>query len=106
MKRKKFTKTVSGKTRARSGAKKTAKRGCKSCGTMLHGMPHGLSMTKARSLSKSQKRPSVMFAGELCSKCRRKVLDEAIMVTQNSKSRNSIDLSMRKAVEKAMEKLE
>jgi len=97
---------VSGKTRARSGAKKTGKKSCNNCGTMLHGMPHGLTMTKSRSLSKSQKRPSVMFAGELCSKCRRKVLDEAIMVRQNSKSKANIDLSIRKAVEKAMEKLE
>lgn len=105
MKRKKFSRTVSGRVKARSSGKKTAKRTCSHCGVMLHGMPHGLQASKAKALGKSKRRPSAIFAGVLCSKCRRKAMDEAIMVKQNSKSPAGVDLSMKAFVEKAMEKL-
>ena len=105
MKRKKFFRTISGKVRIGQQVKKTKKRTCILCKSQLHGVPHGKSKAMLASMSKTEKRPSAIFGGKLCSNCRRKVVDEAIMVKQNSKDIRNVDLSLKKFVNQTMEKM-
>lgn len=105
MKRKKFIRTVSGKVRIGQQVKKTKKRQCILCKSQLHGVPHGKSKAMLAQMSKTEKRPSAIFGGKLCSKCRRKVIDAAIMVKQNSKSMPNVDLSLKKFVIQTTEKM-
>ena len=105
-KRKKFVRTISGKARVFKAGKKTAKRKCALCKKPLCGTPHGKTKVELQRLSKSEKRPSVIFAGLLCSNCRRQVIDEAIMVRQKSKSLQQVDLSLQGFVQKAVEWIE
>jgi len=48
---------------------------CAICGKKLQGVPK-----PSKKLSKTEKRPSVMFGGILCSVCRNQVFDDAIML--------------------------
>ncbi|MBS3058293.1 MAG: 50S ribosomal protein L34e [Candidatus Diapherotrites archaeon] len=104
-KRKKFTRTVSGRKRIATARKKTGKRSCILCGKQLHGVPHGRTKAQVSGLGKSEKKPSVIFGGILCSSCRRLVIDEAAMLRQKSKSIQEIDLSRQKLVTQAMERM-
>ena len=53
--------------------RRQAKTKCRLCDTILSGVPHG-THNKIRKNSKTQKRPSRPFGGNLCSKCTRKEL--------------------------------
>lgn len=103
MKRKKFRKTVSGKTAVRKAKKKTGKHYCTLCASILHGMPHGVAKAKLARMSKTEKKPTGIFAGVLCSKCSRRAIDEAIIAGQSSKGIESSDLSFRKFAKQALE---
>jgi len=58
------------------------KQTCKLCGDVLKGTVHGTSLQK-RKFSKSEKKPSRMFGGELCSKCARNTLIQRARVIRN-----------------------
>ena len=89
-KKKKFRRTISGKSKVFFTRKKTAKRKCGLCGNILHGVPHGKTRTEVRKLSKSQRTPSVVFGGVLCSGCRSRVVEDAVKVNINLKEIGSI----------------
>ena len=57
-------------------------------------------------LAKSKKRPSAMFGGVLCSKCRNIVFDEAIKVNQESKKIEDVSLDIKNYVDSALKKVE
>ena len=59
-----------------------AKATCRMCGVVLKGMKHGTNAQISK-LSKSHKRPSRPFGGNLCSSCMRKTLVERAMVIRN-----------------------
>ncbi len=67
--------------RAPSGVRVHYRRGrqqkpkCRLCNDFLKGVPHGTN-AQIRKHSKTEKRPSRMFGGNLCSKCMRKTLVE------------------------------
>jgi len=102
-KRKKFIRSISGKARVVKARKKTSKRTCIICKSLLHGVPHGKTKAQIARLSKSEKKPSVLFGGILCTACRRQVMDEAVLVNQEAKGIQQVDLSLQKFVQQALE---
>ncbi|MFH0715167.1 MAG: hypothetical protein V1847_05405 [Candidatus Diapherotrites archaeon] len=90
-------KTVSGSVTAVK-EKKPSKHQCAACGGILHGMPHGKGRAKVGKMSKTEKRPSVLLAGQLCNSCRKEALEDCIQVQLNSKPLNEVDLKLKKFV--------
>ena len=97
-KKKKFRKSVKGKSKVYYAKEKKAKHKCALCKNVLHGTPHSTSVGKITKLSKTQKRPSVVFGGVLCSKCRTQVTDEAIKVISKTKKGEELELKTKKYV--------
>lgn len=93
-KHKKFVKTVK-HTKKRYIRGKSSKITCGSCGKTLHGVPHGKTKAYVGKLSKTQRRPSVIFAGTLCNKCRTIVVEEAVKVNQGIKELEDIDFAIK-----------
>lgn len=73
MKKKVQRRTPGGKTVTHRKKKKTAKHKCAICKELLHGTPRG-SLVEIRKLSKTERRPSRPFGGQLCSRCSRIVI--------------------------------
>lgn len=65
---------------------------CALCGDMLHGVPHGKKTNALRKLSKTQRRPSVPFAGILCGNCREMAAIETIKVAMKQKKFTDVEL--------------
>ena len=105
-KRKKFIRPVSGKARVVKARKKTSKLTCFVCNSLLHGVPHGKTKAQIARLSKSEKKPSALFGGILCTACRRQVMDEAALVNQEAKGIQQVDLSLQKFVQQAVERIQ
>ena len=78
---------------------KTGKHVCAICERVMHGTPHGKTAAEVRKLSKTKRRPTGIFAGVLCNKCRAQVAGEAAKVEAGIKSIEEIELRMRKYVE-------
>ena len=68
-----FVRTPSGKNKIHYRKRKPSKSKCSSCSKILKGVPN-IRATKLKRISKSKKRPSRPFGGELCSSCSRKEL--------------------------------
>ena len=81
---------------------KHSKHTCASCEKILHGVPHGKNKSDISKLSKTQRRPSVVFGGILCPECRTVVIQEAAKVKYGLKDKNRIDLKMKKYIDQAM----
>ncbi|MDO8626977.1 MAG: hypothetical protein Q7K42_00795 [Candidatus Diapherotrites archaeon] len=82
--------------------RRTAKHSCMVCKSTMHGMPHALVTNKISKLSKTQKRPTALFAGQLCNSCRTTVLQEAVKVKYSVKELTQVDLLLKPLVEKAI----
>jgi len=98
---KKFVKVPSGKTkevRYRTGGRKAS---CGLCAKPLQGTPKG-KVSEIRKLSRTEKRPSVMFGGVLCNACRDKVFEDAIKVKFKTKAIADVKVSLRKYVDQAV----
>lgn len=102
--RKKRVKGI-GKNRFHSARKKTGKKTCALCQALLHGMPHGKRTAGVSKLAKSEKRPTGLFGGILCSKCRGNALEEAIRVQIGAKQMEEVELVERVFVEQALQRL-
>jgi large subunit ribosomal protein L34e len=101
---KKFIKLPSGKTiirRFRDGAKQAS---CGSCSKKLQGTPKG-TVNEIRKLSKTEKRPSVLFGGILCKSCRDIIYEESIKVKLKIKKIEDIKPSYKEYVSKAILKV-
>jgi len=98
-------KAPSGKSRQRYKEKKGKLLVCKGCGNRLHGVPHALKKHKLGKLSKTQKRPSALFGGLLCSSCRSDVMQEAVLCMDGQKSLNQTGLREKKWVEMAIQSI-
>jgi len=79
---------------------KKGKAKCALCGRTL------LGTSNQRKRGKSKKRPTAMFAGELCNICRTAVIEEAIKVAQKIKKLKSCDIAQRKYIEQALKSFE
>jgi large subunit ribosomal protein L34e len=92
---------VSGKKSKRVFVKgKTGKHLCAVCGGVLHGVPHGKTPAQVGKLSRTERRPTAVFAGVLCSKCRSRVVEEAAKVEAGFKKMDEVELVLKKYVEK------
>lgn len=86
--------------------KKPSRRECSVCGRALHGTPSGKGIAQTRRLSKTEKRPSAMFAGLLCNKCRAMVLEEALKIKYAGKSHGESSIKLAKYISEATRKIE
>ena len=84
---------------------KKAKRICGLCKKNLHGVPHGLDNARAGKLSKTQKRPSVIFGGVLCNACRREVIEEAFKVKEGIKQMSETSSTQKIYIESMVKRL-
>lgn len=96
-KKKKFRKTGSG-TKRIFVKDKPGKHKCALCPRVMHGTPHGKTSSQVRKLAKTKRRPTALFAGILCNKCRGTVVEEVAKIEAGAKSMNDVELRLRKYV--------
>ncbi len=85
--------------------KKEARHSAHTCaltGEKLMGVPHGKNVAQVRRMTKSGRRPSVMFGGILSSAARRSVISESAAIWSGAKKLTDVDLKSRKFVEQAL----
>ena len=97
--KKKFTRQISGKVKISYHREKSSKHHCAICKGILHGTAHSKSVAEVSKLSKTQKRPSVIFGGVLCTKCRKAVMEDSAKVISEMKKIDDVNLKRRKYVE-------
>lgn len=100
-----FARTPSGETAMRFKDKKTSERTCGLCEEELHGVPSGKKTSEVLAMSKTQKRPSRIFGGVLCSSCTTKIIEEATMVKTKQKELSEVSFSEKKFIEMALGKI-
>lgn len=99
---KKFIKVPSGKTKSVRYKEASKKKSiCGLCSKGLQGTPRGNDGQKGK-LSKTEKRPSILFGGVLCNKCRDAVFENTIKVKTGLKKITDVKVGMRKYVAQAM----
>jgi len=98
-KKTKFRRKASGKSERAFVRGKTGKHSCTICGKVMHGTPHGKTTAEVRKLSKTKRRPTGLFAGVLCNKCRTRVAGEAAKLESKTKSLDEVEVRLRKYVE-------
>jgi len=101
--KKKFVRVPSGKVVERYSRKLASKPIDALSKKPLQGTARG---TKINKLSKTQRRPSVLFGGVLGSKSRDLIFEEAIKVKTNVKTMDDVSISIRKYVKEAILKIE
>ena len=104
--KKKKVRPISGKAKTIFVKGKTGKHKCALCKGILHGTPHGKVSSEVRKMSKSERRPDVLFAGTLCNKCRKEAVEEAAKVKIGIKKTIDIDIEKRKYVQELLTKIE
>jgi ribosomal protein L34E len=72
----------------------------------MQGVPSGKNVSETRKMSKTEKRPTAIFAGILCNKCRATVLEEALKIKYAGKPIEKSSIKTRKFVTEAMNKIE
>ncbi|MCD6434092.1 MAG: 50S ribosomal protein L34e [Candidatus Diapherotrites archaeon] len=85
---------------------KTSKHRCALCGRYLHGVPHSKRPSEVRKLSKTERRPTAIFGGVLCSRCRTKIIEEAALIKAGAKEISDISLKELNYVKQALEAME
>ena len=101
-KKQKKKRTTSGKTKIVYKKNKPAKKKCALCDRQLHGVPHSKSISEISKLSKTQKRPNVIFGGVLCNKCRENIIREAALVKTKEKKIEEVLIKKRKFTEEVL----
>lgn len=96
--KKKFKRTIKGKSKVYYVREKTSKHHCAICKGILHGTAHGKKVSEVSKLSKTQKRPSVVFGGVLCTKCRKAIMEDSAKVISEIKDITDVNLKRRKYV--------
>jgi len=104
-KKKKFRRSVKGKSKVYYDKNKKAKHKCGLCKKVLSGVPHSKTTGKITKLSKTQKRPSVPFGGVLCTQCRTKIIDEAVKVISKEKKEEELELKSKNYVKQMIERI-
>ncbi len=102
----KVKKTSGGKKVFRGEREKPRKLVCAVCSTQLSGVQHGQKKSKLGKNSKTQKRPSVLFGGILCAKCREAVFIEAIKIKTGLKTAGKTGFGIKPFVEIALKRIE
>ena len=81
---------------------KASKKTCASCGSVLHGVPHGKRVAQVSRMGKSQKSPTGLFGGILCAPCKKRTVENGIKVRLGIKPLEDISLKEKNFVEQAM----
>lgn len=97
-KKTKFRRKAGGKSRRIFVKGKPGKHHCALCKGVMHGMPHGKTQAEVGKLSKTERRPSALFAGTLCGKCRHLVVGQAAQVEAKAKTMDDVELRLREYV--------
>ncbi|MDO8633955.1 MAG: 50S ribosomal protein L34e [archaeon] len=100
-----FVRTPSGKTQMRFKDKKSSEHTCGLCENELHGVPNGKKNSEVLAMAKTQKRPTRVFGGVLCSGCTTRIIEEASMVKTKQKELSAVSFSEKKFVEMALGKI-
>lgn len=95
----KFRRQSKGKAKKVFVSGKSGKHHCALCEKVMHGMPHGKNKGGIARLSKTERRPSALFAGVLCNQCRAIVVAEAAKVDAGVKKKDDVELRLIKFVE-------
>ncbi len=97
---KKFVKVIKGtkEIRYRDSSKGSV---CGICHKKLQGVPKG----DLRKLSKTEKRPSILFGGVLCNTCRDSVFDDAIMLKVGILKETEVSLKKKHYVDQALRQI-
>ncbi|MFH1751342.1 MAG: hypothetical protein ABH821_00150 [archaeon] len=104
-KKKKFVRTPKGKSKRITKAKRPSKQSCALCKSKLLGVIQG-SSNKRKNTAKTKKRPSVVFGGVLCSKCRTRVFEEGIMLKSGVKKLDEIELRLHSYIKQIERRIE
>ena len=104
-KKKKFVKTPGGEVKVRYNRKRPGKHHCALDHSALHGVPHNRKNHEVSKLSRSKRKPSVMFGGILSGNSRRKVMEEAIKVKYFGKKIEDADLRMKHYLDAAIKRI-
>ncbi len=99
--KKKYVRVPSGETKVVRIKDITKKSSCGMCGKTLQGTPEGRN-SEIKKLTKTQKRPTGLFGGVLCSKCRDLVFEETIKVKSGVKKLEDVRVGLKKYVSQAM----
>jgi len=105
VKPRKFRKTPK-RTKPYAAEYKTSKHKCALCNSIMHGMPHGKRSSEVRKLSKTERRPTAIFGGVLCNKCRTLIAEESAKVKYGIKKFDDIPIKYRHYVEIMLNKVE
>lgn len=103
-KARRFYRNQSGNTGVFYFKGKTGKKECGLCHESLHGVPHGKRKAELSRISKTEKRPEVVFGGILCSHCRTMVIEETIKVKTGIKVFEDVSFDSQKFVKMAFKK--
>jgi len=102
------------KKKFRRGKKKThvffvrdrqGKQHCALCSGLLLGVPQNKTNSERRNLKKTEKRPSVVFGGVLCSSCRKLVWEEGVKVKIGFKKKEAVELRLNHYVDEVLPKI-
>lgn len=74
---------------------------CGICSKKLQGVPKG----DLKKLSKTEKRPSILFGGVLCNTCRDSVFDDAIMLKTGLITEDKVSFKKKQYVKDAVKKI-
>lgn len=97
--KKKHVRVPSGESRIRLIRRDRTKVRCGLCGAKIS------CASNNPKLSKTEKRPSVLFGGILCSKCRDNIFENAIKVKLGVKSIDDLNLTQKKFVLQAIKRV-
>lgn len=102
-KNKKYKRTPS-KTKTEYAKAKPSKHSCGLCKKEMHGVPNSKSPAKVKKMPKTARRPSGMFGGLLCTKCRAKVFEEAAKVESGAKKLEDVSYAEKPFIVQALER--
>ncbi len=101
--KKKIRKSPGRKSKISYKRKKRSFAKCALCKERLKGVPPE---SRKKKLSKTKRRPSVMFGGILCSKCREKIIKKAALRKYKLTRDEEIDLREEKFIKQAEKAIE
>ena len=97
MKPTKQRRTPGNRTVTHTKPKKTGYHECAVCHGLLHGTPRG-TVVKIRKMSKSERRPTRPFGGQLCTKCSRNVMSFRAQIKGEMIKESEVPIALRRFV--------
>ena len=89
--------TPGNRTVTHTKPKRTGYHECAVCHGLLHGTPRG-TVVKIRKMSKSERRPTRPFGGQLCTKCSRNVMSFRAQIKGEMIKASDVPITLRRFV--------